>query len=132
MSLYSIYNKNSYFNEKCFSEHHRKVKIIINLDKYLFFGSETFVLLTFSEQHSLSIFLYYIKMCCSVQLFSNSWLSTIDMREYIDCSLAQPTCLVMLSGYLARHHLSVGPQSVAKYKFYCTVYYITLNSNYSA
>jgi hypothetical protein len=34
-----------------------------------------------------------------------------------------------LSSYVASHCLAVGPQSGAKQKFYCTVYYITLNSN---
>jgi hypothetical protein len=37
--------------------------------------------------------------------------------------------LFCLSSYVARHHLAVAPQSGAKDKFYCTVYYITLNLN---
>jgi hypothetical protein len=34
-----------------------------------------------------------------------------------------------LSSYVASHHLAVVPQSGAKDEFYCTVYYIILNSN---
>jgi hypothetical protein len=37
-----------------------------------------------------------------------------------------------LSSYVASHHLAVAPQSGAKDQFYCTVYYITLNSNCEA
>jgi hypothetical protein len=53
------------------------------------------------------------------------------MRKYIDCSLAPPACLV-LSSYVASHCLAVAPQSGAKQFFYCTFYYITLNSNCEA
>ncbi len=52
----------------------------------------------------------------------------IDKREYIECSLAQP----VLSIYVASHHLDVAPQESAKDQCYCTVYYITLNSNCEA
>ncbi len=53
----------------------------------------------------------------------------IDVRECEDCSLALPACLVWLSSYVTRLCLAVVPQSGAKENFYCTVYYITLNSN---
>jgi len=56
-------------------------------------------------------------------------LLSIDIREYIDYSLAQPACLVRLNNIAASHPLSVAPQSGAKQNFYCAVYYITLNSN---
>ncbi len=55
----------------------------------------------------------------------------IDIREYIDCSLAQPA-LFWLSSYVTDHWLAVAPQSGAKQNFYCTVYYIILNSNCEA
>jgi hypothetical protein len=57
---------------------------------------------------------------------------TIDIREYIDCSLAQPATLFWLSSYVAGRHLAVAPLSGVKQIFYCTVYYITLNSNCEA
>jgi hypothetical protein len=37
-----------------------------------------------------------------------------------------------LSSYVASHCLAVAPQSGAKEHFYCTVYYITLNSHCEA
>jgi hypothetical protein len=37
-----------------------------------------------------------------------------------------------LSSYVASHCSMVAPQSGAKQLFYCTVYYITLNSNCEA
>ncbi len=37
-----------------------------------------------------------------------------------------------LSSYVASHHLAVVPQSGKKDQFYCTVYYITLNSSCEA
>jgi len=40
--------------------------------------------------------------------------------------------LFWLTSYVASHHLAVVPQSGAKEQFYCTVYYITLNSNCEA
>jgi hypothetical protein len=40
--------------------------------------------------------------------------------------------LFWLSSYVANQCLAVAPQSGAKQKFYCTVYYITLNSNCEA
>jgi hypothetical protein len=40
--------------------------------------------------------------------------------------------LFWLSRYVASPHLAVVPQSGAKDQFYCTVYYITLNSNCEA
>jgi hypothetical protein len=52
----------------------------------------------------------------------------IDIREYIDCLLA----LFWLISYVAGHCLSVAPQSGAKQIFYCSAYYITLNSNCEA
>jgi len=36
------------------------------------------------------------------------------------------------SNYVISHHLVVMPQSGAKEQVYCTVYYITLNSNCEA
>ncbi len=56
----------------------------------------------------------------------------IDIREYIDCLLAGQPALFWLISYVAGHCLSVAPQSGAKQIFYCTVYYITLNSNCEA
>jgi hypothetical protein len=40
--------------------------------------------------------------------------------------------LFSLSSYVASHCLAVVPQLGAKQIFYCTVYYITLNSNCEA
>ena len=40
--------------------------------------------------------------------------------------------LFWLSSYVASHCIAVAPQSGAKQIFYCTVYYITLNSNCEA
>ena len=40
--------------------------------------------------------------------------------------------LYWLSSYVTSHCLPVVPQSGAKQIFYCTVYYITLNSNCEA
>jgi hypothetical protein len=40
--------------------------------------------------------------------------------------------LFWLSSYVASHCLAVSPQSGAKQIFHCTVYYITLNSNWEA
>jgi hypothetical protein len=40
--------------------------------------------------------------------------------------------LFWLISYVACHHLAVAAQYGAKYQFYCTVYYITLNSNCKA
>jgi hypothetical protein len=37
-----------------------------------------------------------------------------------------------LSSNVASHQLAVAPQSGAKEKFYCTVYYVTLNHNREA
>jgi hypothetical protein len=51
------------------------------------------------------------------------------MWEYIDCTLALPCFgwVVMLPANTA-----VAPQSGTKDQFYCTVYYITFNSNCEA
>ncbi len=49
----------------------------------------------------------------------------------MDCSLAQPAALFWLSSYVPRYPLPVA-QSGAKDQLYCTVYYITLNSNCEA
>jgi hypothetical protein len=38
----------------------------------------------------------------------------IDLREHIDCSLAQPACLVLVECYVASHCLAVATQSDAK------------------
>jgi hypothetical protein len=49
--------------------------------------------------------------------------------------LAQLACLpalYWLNHYITSRHLAVAPQSGAKYQFYRTVYYITLNSNCEA
>jgi hypothetical protein len=56
----------------------------------------------------------------------------IDVREYIDCSLARPLALFWLSCYVVSRCLAVAPQSGAKQNFHGTVYYITLNSNFEA
>jgi len=40
--------------------------------------------------------------------------------------------LFWLSSYVTSHSLAVAPRSGAKPKFYCTVNYITLNSNCEA
>ncbi len=64
-----------------------------------------------------------------IQKQPSSNLKTKDLREYIDCSLAPPACLVLVDSYVASHCLAVTPQSSAKQIFYCTVYYMTLNSN---
>jgi hypothetical protein len=40
--------------------------------------------------------------------------------------------LFWMSSYVASHCLAVVPLSGAKENFYCTVYYITLNSNFEA
>jgi hypothetical protein len=40
--------------------------------------------------------------------------------------------LFWLSSYVASHPLAVASQSGAKDQFYCTVYYITLNSKHEA
>jgi hypothetical protein len=37
-----------------------------------------------------------------------------------------------LSSYVVSHCIAVAPQSGAKQIFYCTIYYITLNSNCEA
>jgi hypothetical protein len=37
-----------------------------------------------------------------------------------------------MRSYVTGHCIAVAPQSGAKQIFYCTVYYITLNSNYEA
>ncbi len=54
------------------------------------------------------------------------------MREYIGCSLAWPACLVLVVYNVARNCLALVPKSGAKEIFYCTVYFITLNSNCEA
>ncbi len=43
-----------------------------------------------------------------------------------------PHALFWLNSYVTSHQLALVPQSSAKYQLYCTVYYITLNSNYEA
>jgi hypothetical protein len=58
--------------------------------------------------------------------FGTAWGAIIDIREYIDCSLAQPTGLVLVE------LLAVEPESDVKENFYCTVYYLTVNSNCGA
>jgi len=40
--------------------------------------------------------------------------------------------LIWLSSYDAKHYLAVAPQSGTNDQLYCTVYYITLNSNCEA
>ncbi len=44
----------------------------------------------------------------------------------------RPACLVLVSSYVDSLHLAVAPQSGAKDQFYCTVYYLNLNSNCEA
>ena len=53
----------------------------------------------------------------------------MEKIEYIDCSLVQTAGLVLV---VATNCLAVASQSGAKQFFYCTVYYITLNSNCEA
>jgi hypothetical protein len=60
------------------------------------------------------------------------FVESIDIREYKDCSLVRPVCLFWLSSYVTSHHLAVAPLLGAKDQFYCTIYYITLNSNCEA
>jgi hypothetical protein len=43
-----------------------------------------------------------------------------------------PLALFWLSSYVASHCLAVAPHSGAKQNFYCSIYYITLNSNCEA
>jgi hypothetical protein len=57
---------------------------------------------------------------------------TIDIRECITAHRRRPSALFWLSSYVARHCLAVAPQSGAHQNFYCTVFYITLNSNWEA
>jgi len=40
--------------------------------------------------------------------------------------------MLWLSSYVTSRDLAVVPQSGAKDQFYCSVYYITLNSNFEA
>jgi hypothetical protein len=63
-----IYNKKTFVLVKrnAFLEHFRKVKQSIMLIILTFF--ENLFLYTFSELPSISIFLYYIKMRCSINL----------------------------------------------------------------
>jgi hypothetical protein len=53
---------------------------------------------------------------------------TIDIREYWPALPA----LFWSSSYAASHCLAVAPQSAATQIFYCTFYYIILNSNCEA
>jgi len=46
--------------------------------------------------------------------------------------LHSPPALFWLSSYVTSHYLAVVPQSGAKEKLYCSVYYITLNSHCEA
>jgi len=55
---------------------------------------------------------------------------TVDIREYIDCSLVQPACFVLVEQLCC--HPPLTPRSGAKYQFICPVYYVTLNSNCEA
>jgi hypothetical protein len=57
---------------------------------------------------------------------------TIDIREYIDWLLDGLPALFWSSSYVTSHCLSVASQSGAKQKFYFTVNYLTLNSNFEA
>jgi hypothetical protein len=58
------------------------------------------------------------------------WPTTIDIREYNKTAHCHcPPALFWLSSYVASHCLSVAQQSGAKEKYYCTVYYIAVNSN---
>ncbi len=54
-----------------------------------------------------------------------------DMRQMHRCKRMH-RLLIGLGSYVASHCLAVAPQSGGKQSFYCTVYYITLNSNYEA
>ncbi len=67
-----------------------------------------------------------------MELHSGYRLLSIYIRNYIDCSLAQPAALFWLSSVATSHRLVVVPQSGAKDQFYRTVYYITLYSNCKA
>jgi hypothetical protein len=55
-----------------------------------------------------------------------------NIREYIDCSLARPACLILVEQLCCQPLLSCGATIRCKANFYCTVFYITLNSNYEA
>jgi len=57
--------------------------------------------------------------------------NTIDIREYIAHWHGLPA-LLWSNSYVASHCLAVAPQSGAKQIFYCTVFYISLNSNHEA
>jgi hypothetical protein len=71
---------------------------------------------------------YHEHICnYAMQLCLN--LLVIDIREYIDCSLAQPVWLDLVEYLCCQPLLSCGATSGSEQKFYCTVYYITLNSN---
>jgi hypothetical protein len=56
----------------------------------------------------------------------------MDIREYIRLLIGMLPALFWLSSYVTSHCLAVAPQSGGKQNFDCTVYYITLNSNYEA
>ncbi len=53
---------------------------------------------------------------------------TIDIREYIDCSLAQPSYLILIEKLCHQQPLSCGTPIRCKRTAFCTVKYITLNS----
>ncbi len=57
---------------------------------------------------------------------------TIGIREYINCSLAQPAYQVLVEQLCHKHHLAVAQQSGAKDQLYFSANYITSNSNCEA
>jgi hypothetical protein len=58
------------------------------------------------------------------------WLSSYVTSHHL--GVAPLPALFWLSSYVTSHLLAVTPQSGAKDQFYCTVYYITLNTNCEA
>jgi hypothetical protein len=82
----------------------------------------------------------------SLKLFNNYWqffhfLKVFFIQVLLSHSYKRihrlligksPPALFWLSSHVASHRLAVAPHSGAKQTFYCTVYYINLNSNCEA
>ncbi len=62
-----------------------------------------------------------------IEAWATDWLT--DRHKRIHRLLIGLSALFWLSSNIAIYHLAVVPKSGAKDQFYCTVYYITLNSN---
>jgi hypothetical protein len=73
-----------------------------------------------------------ITLCNKNNIVFNCCHVIIGIKAYVNGSFAQPVSLVLLCSYVTSHCLAVVPQSGEKQNFYCTVYHITLNSNYQA